>query len=170
MNKTIMCVVVLMMLVAAGCSRTASEKSKPDTAASTKSQMSLPKGAGNWVIFTEERSMDSLIDQTIDLPYQTSGVVISPGAPTLKRLRVTLRPTPLTPADRCGLQVVGVTAVTTDGQEFTTAASGHVTDNSDGLIGMRIEVSRNAASGLVIPASATGTVIFAQEVILPLQR
>jgi len=45
-----------------------------------------------------------------------------------------------------------------------------VTDNSDGMLGMRIDVSRNAGAGLVIPANASGTVIFEQDVILPLSR
>ena len=158
----------LTVVLVAGCARTAQEVG-PAQGAASKAQVSLMKGAGNWVIFKEEISLDSLIDQKIEQPYQTSGAVVSAGSPAIKRMRVTLRPTPLTPSDRCGLQVVAVTVITTEGKEFTAPAVGHVTDNSDGLVGMRIEVSRNAGSGLVIPANATGTVIFEQEVSLPLK-
>lgn len=157
----------LTVALVAGCARTAQEP-VPAQGAASKPQVSLMKGAGNWVIFKEELSLDSLIDQKIELPYQTSGAVVSAGSPAIKRIRVTLRPTPLNPSDRCGMQVVAVTVITTEGKEFTTPAVGHVTDNSDGLVGMRIEVSRNAGAGLVIPANATGTVIFDHDVNLPL--
>ena len=158
----------LTVVLVAGCARTGQEP-VPAQGAPSKSQALFMKGAGNWVIFKEELSLDSLIDQKIEQPYQTSGAVVSAGSPAIKRMRVTLRPTPLNPSDRCGLQVVAVTAVTTEGKEFTTPTVGHVTDNSDGLVGMRIEVSRNAGAGLVIPANATGTVIFDHDVNLPLK-
>lgn len=157
----------LTVVLVAGCARTAQEP-VPAQGAPSKSQVSFTKGAGNWVIFKEEMSLDSLIDQKIERPYQTSGAVVSAGSPAIKRMRVTLRPTPLNPSDRCGLQVVAVTVITIEGKEFTAPAVGHVTDNSDGLVGMRIEVSRNAGSGLVIPANATGTVIFDRDISLPL--
>jgi len=167
--KNLILYTVAVVLVA-GCSRTVPENSKSTPTASSTPQASLAKGAGNWVVFTEEQSLDVLIDKTIELPYLTTGVMVSPGGPVVKRMRVTLRPTPLTPSDRCGLQVVAVTAITAEGKECTAAATGHVTDNSDGMLGMRIDVSRNAGAGLVIPANASGTVIFEQDVILHLSR
>jgi hypothetical protein len=170
MKRMILCAIAVMMV--GGCTRAEPENSKPesthDNGTSSSDRLTLPKGAGNWVVFKEEQSLDSLIDKTIDMSYLTAGAVVSPGAPTVKRLRVTLRPTPLNPNDRCGLQVVSVTVTTTAGKEFTAAATGHVTDNSDGMIGMRIEVSRNGGSGLAIPTSATGTVNFDQDVTVPL--
>ena len=172
MNLKILCVlsVVALAVPMIGCSRSATETSQPEKSTSAPAQVTLAKGAGNWVVFKEELALDALIDQTIDVPYLTAGAVVSPGSPAVVRMRLKLRPTPLSPNDRCGMQLVAVTAITADGKEFTTAATGHVNDNSDGLLGMRIEVARGGGAGLAIPANATGTVILEQAVTLRLEQ
>ena len=160
--------VAVVVLTMTGCSRSAPEDSKADKPASA--HVTLAKGAGNWVVFKEELALEALIDQTIEVPYLTAGAVVSPGSPAVVRMRLKLRPTPLSPNDRCGMQLVEVTAITADGKEFTTSATGHVNDNSDGLLGMRIEVARGGATGLAIPANATGTVVLEQAVNLRLEQ
>ncbi len=131
-------------------------------------QLTIAQGAGTWVIFQEEVALDNVIERSLEVPYATSGVVVS-GSNAVTRIRLQLHATPLHPEDRCGLQLEKIIVVTTDGHEHSAPASGHVTDNSDGLNGMRVEVSRNSGAGLVIPASATGTVVFEQPVQVSLK-
>jgi hypothetical protein len=156
---------MLIVTVMAGCSRTpAPVRDAP------VEQLTLAQGAGNWVVFEQELALEALIDQTLELPYARTGTGASLPTSQVKRIVLQFHAAPLQPEDRCGLQLRKITVVTADDQEHVVAASGYVTDNSDGLKGMRIEVARSAGTGLVIPARATATVVFDHAVRVPLLR
>lgn len=146
----------MLAAVLGGCSRA------PGGVAS-EPQVTIAEGAGRWVTFKQEVALDSVIDQALDLPYATSGVAVS-GTNSVAHIRLQFHATPLHPEDRCGLRLEKVIVITADGHQHSAPASGQVTDNSDGLNGMRVEVSHNGGSGLVIPAGAAGTVVFAHPV------
>ena len=165
MKYLFMCGVGAMLAAGlASCSRAPAQAAHE----SHESQLTIAEGAGTWVIFKDEIALDSVIGRPVDLPYATSGVVVS-GSNAVAKIRLQFHATPLHPEDRCGLQLEKVIVITTDGHQHSAPASGYVTDNSDGMKGMRVEVSHDRDAGLVIPANATGTVIFAQPVQVPLK-
>ena len=159
------CVFMFMAMVLGGCSKTpAPARNAP------VEQLTLAQGAGNWVVFEHEMALEALIDHPLELPYARTGTGASLPTSQVKRIRLHFHPTPLQPEDRCGLQLQKITVVTADDHEHTVAATGYVTDNSDGLKGMRVEVARAGGNGLVIPAQATATVVFDHAVVIPLLR
>jgi len=77
---------------------------------------------------------------------------------------VVFKPDPLAAGDRCGLELLAFQVVHLDGSITEVPAKGHLVDNSDQGLGFRAQLSVTNRKQLVIPASATGTVMFAEPI------
>lgn len=125
----------------------------------------IPAGKGNWVTVEEQLPLEGLVGKELSLPYR----LVRAGSTATSAVQATaiFAATPLTPADRCGLELVRLRVTSADGSLSEVPAAGYVVDNSDGQRGFRVELSRNGEHPLVIPAGASAAVHFTQEVVLP---
>lgn len=125
----------------------------------------IPAGKGNWVTVEEEIPLDGLVGRELRLPYR----LVRAGSMATSAVQATavFTATPLTPADRCGVELVRLRVTSPDGTSTDVPAAGYVVDNSDGRRGFRIELSRAGDHPLVIPAGASAAVHFTEEVVLP---
>jgi hypothetical protein len=132
----------------------------------------IPAGPAEWVIVEQELPLDSLGVPRVVLPYGPASVgrkleTGTSASTDVVRRQVALKPDPLAPGDRCGMEVIAFVLVHADGSTVEVPASGHVVDNSDHREGFRTELSRIDRKRLVIPARATAVVVFDRPVTLP---
>ena len=149
-----------LALLAGGCA----ERPKPAEEART-----IPAGKGKWVTVETPLALDDLIDQDVTLPYGGASELpqsgTSPGI--VIGYQAVFHAVPLTPEDRCSLELRRLVVRYGDGTSRSVDAHGYVLDNSDGAKGFRIELSHGTDRRLVIPGNASATVHFTEAVTLP---
>ncbi len=128
----------------------------------------IPAGKANWITLEEDQPVDDLIQRELSFAYRLTGHGPAVTEATSGTQRATLigRPTPLQPADRCGLELLRLRLQSANGTSTEIPVAGYITDNSDGARGFRLELAKHGEPKLVIPANATATVVFTQDVVL----
>lgn len=131
----------------------------------------IPAGAGEWAIVERELPLESLTQPRLILPYGAASTgrglkrdQDSTDPKDVLRYQVVFRPDPLAAGDRCGLELLVFQVVHMDGSVTEVPAKGHLVDNSDHGVGFRAQLSATNRKQLVIPANATGTVMFAEPI------
>jgi hypothetical protein len=136
----------------------------------------IPAGHGHWVRIDEELDVESIVHQRLLLPYgpplaaggarfEVPGAAPAVGeGKDLIAYKISAIPHPLEHDERCQLEVVGLVLVHRDGHNQELPAHGYVLDNSDGRRGFRLEASPIERTRVVIPAHATATVVFTEDV------
>jgi hypothetical protein len=131
----------------------------------------IPAGPGEWAIIERELPLETLTQPKLILPYGAASTGRSlkrdqeSGDPKdVVRYQVVFKPDPLAAGDRCGLELIAFQVVHLDGSVTEVPAKGHLVDNSDKGLGFRAQLSVTDRKQLVIPANATGTVMFDQPV------
>ncbi len=136
----------------------------------------IPAGQGHWVRIDEELDVEAIARQRLLLAYgpplaaggarsEVPGAAPAEGEGSdLIAYKVRAIAHPLEHDERCQLEVVGLVLVHRDGRNQELPAHGYVLDNSDGRRGFRLEASPNDRTKVVIPAHATATVVFTEDV------
>jgi len=131
----------------------------------------IPAGPGEWAIVERELPLESLTQPRLILPYgaASTGRALKrdedfSSPKDVIRYQVVFKPDPLAAGDRCGLELLAFQVVHADGTITEVPAKGHLNDNSDHGNGFRAQLSVTNRKQLVIPANATGTVVFAEPV------
>jgi hypothetical protein len=101
----------------------------------------IPKGKGGWITVDQAMDIESLIGKEVEFDYRRIGqITYGENTSLIIKYIIVCNPTPLTPTDRCGMDVVKVHAVFSDGKRKSVPASGKIIDNSDGQVGFRVEL------------------------------
>jgi hypothetical protein len=161
-------VLISALVLAAGCASPEPQERADD--------LVIPAGHGHWVRIDEELDVEQIARQRLLLAYGpplASGGAREevPGAATaagegadLIAYKIRAIAHPLEHDERCQLEVVGLVLVHRDGRNQELPAHGYVLDNSDGRRGFRLEASPVDRTRVVIPAHATATVVFTEDV------
>jgi hypothetical protein len=129
----------------------------------------IPAGRANWITLEEDQQVDELMPRELSFAYRITGhgPAVTDATSVTQRATLIGRPTPLQPADRCGLELLRLRLQSAAGTSTEIPVAGYITDNSDGARGFRLELAKQGERKLVIPAGATATVVFTQDVVLP---
>lgn len=159
-HAAILFLATTLTLLSGGCA----DRAKP-----AEEQRTIPAGKGKWVSVETPLALDDLIDRDVTLPYGGSSELPRSGkdAGVVTGYRAVFRAIPLTPEDRCSLELRRLVVLYGDGTSRSVDAHGYVLDNSDGAKGFRIELSHGAERRLVIPGNASATVYLTSPVTLP---
>jgi hypothetical protein len=136
----------------------------------------IPAGHGHWVRIDEEIDVEAIAQQRLLLAYgpplaaggaraEVPGAAPAAGEGSdLIAYKIRAIAHPLEHDERCQLELVGLVLVHRDGRNQELPAHGYVLDNSDGRRGFRLEASPVEHAKVVIPAHATATVVFTEDV------
>lgn len=155
-NRIVVAALLLAPLALSSCSapRTAQEPSDI-----------IPAGRGHWVSTDTELVADDLASHSVTLDYGHNSQLNYSDADKHATVgfQAVFHATPLTPPDRCGMDLQSLIVIAGDGTRREVPASGYVIDNSDGQRGFRLVSS---GGHLAIPSGATATVYFSAPVVL----
>jgi len=161
-------ILAIALVLAAGCASSQPQQRVDD--------LLIPAGHGHWVRIDEELDVESIARQRLLLAYgpplaaggardEVPGAAPAAGEGNdLIAYKIRAIAHPLEHDERCQLEVVGLVLVQRDGRNQEFPAHGYVLDNSDGRRGFRLEASAVERTRVVIPAHATATVVFTEDV------